>query len=79
MLFASPKWVTEVMQLTFLSPGFEISLLFLALGGFAVSWMAERRYFPSLARMLGHINPYLKPDYRKQRRRYKMLREEMWR
>lgn len=79
MLFVPPEWVTEIMQLTFLSRGFAIFLLLLAIGGFAVSWIAERRFFPSLARILGHISPYLKPHHRKQRRRHKVLREEMWR
>ena len=79
MLFVPPEWVAEVMQLTFLSNGFAISLLLLAIGGFLASWLAECELFPKLARMLGHVYPLLKPGYRKQRRRYKVLLEEMWR
>ncbi|KAJ5610075.1 hypothetical protein N7510_006794 [Penicillium lagena] len=77
MLFRPSQWVLEVMQLTFMSDGFKGWLLALALGAFFVAWIAERNIFPYLARFLGYANTRLRPSYRKKRREYKILREEM--
>lgn len=65
------------MQLTFMSDGFRGWLVVLALGMFLVAWSAESIVFPQLARMLGHIRPRLQPAFRKKRRQYKVLLEEM--
>lgn len=65
------------MQLTFLSSGFASWMLALAIGSFFFSWLAERMFFPRLARILGQAYTYLRPAYRKQRRQYKVLLDEM--
>lgn len=77
MLFGPPKWVAGVMQLTFLSGNFEAFLLALAIGTFLLSWIAERNFFPRLAKVLGKVYIRLRPRHRKQRRQYKVLLEEM--
>lgn len=77
MLFGSSEWVTQVMQLTFLSGNFATWLLILGVTSFLLSWMAERMFFPRLARGLGHVYTYLRPSHRKQRRQYKVLLDEM--
>lgn len=77
MLLAPPKWASQVMQLTFLSGSFEAWLFALAIGGFIFSWVAEREIFPRLARVLGKALLQLRPQYRKQRRQYKMVLEDM--
>lgn len=64
------------MQLTFLSESFKGLVFAVAMGGFLTSWIAERKLLPGLARMLGRAYPYLRPNYRKKRRQYKVLREE---
>lgn len=77
MLFRPSKWVVSVMQLTWMSNGFRGWLLALALGAFVLSWMAEGVVFPRLARIMGHARARLQPNYRKKRRQYKVLLEEM--
>jgi cation-transporting ATPase 13A3/4/5 len=65
------------MQLTFMSDGFRSWLVALALGVFALAWMAEKNLFPRLAQILGHTRARLQPNYQKKRRMYKVLLEEM--
>ncbi|KAJ5584088.1 uncharacterized protein N7459_003888 [Penicillium hispanicum] len=77
MLFRPSKWVAGVMELTFMSDGFRGWLLVLALGIFMLSWVAEVTIFPRLARVLGQARARLQPSYRKKRRQYKVLLEEL--
>lgn len=79
MLFEPSRWLADVMQLTFLSGHFKFWLFVLAIGGFLVSWVAERKLFPSLSRLLGRSYTLFRPNYRKQRRQYKVLLDDMWR
>jgi cation-transporting ATPase 13A3/4/5 len=65
------------MQLTFMSDGFRTWLIALALGVFALAWIAEKNIFPRLAQILGHARARLQPNYRKKRSMYKVLLEEM--
>jgi len=67
----------DVMQLTWMSDEYRIWILMFAFGAFGLSWMAEAVVFPRLARLLGHARARLQPDFRKQRRKYKVLLEEM--
>ena len=77
MLFTPDRWVTRVMQLTFMSADFACWLLALAVGNFVLCWLAEKVFFLRLAQGLGRLYTYLRPAYRKQRRQYKMLLDEM--
>lgn len=77
MLWGPPKWLVQIMQLTYLSGSFETWLFALAIGSFLISWVAERQLFPRLARILGKTYIWLKPRHRKQRRQHKVLLEEM--
>jgi cation-transporting ATPase 13A3/4/5 len=77
MLFRPSEWVASVMELTFMSDGFRSWVVALALGAFALAWTAETIVFPRLARILGHIRTRLQPNYRKKRRQYKVLLEQM--
>ncbi|BDD61946.1 hypothetical protein MAP00_006957 [Monascus purpureus] len=79
MLFEPSRWLADVMQLTFLSGHFKFWLFVLAIGGFLFSWVAERKLFPSLSRLLGRSYTLFRPNYRKQRRQYKVLLDDMWR
>lgn len=79
MLFAPSKWLSHVMQLTYLSGTFKIWLCGLAMGSFLISWVAERQLLPNLARVLGHSYKRLRPNYRKKRRQYKTIMAEMQR
>lgn len=73
MLFQPADWLFRAMQLTYMSTGFKIWLVILALGGFAVSWICEKRFFQHLARVVGRIDEWLRPHKKKMRRRYKIL------
>ncbi|KAL4787760.1 hypothetical protein BJX76DRAFT_317563 [Aspergillus varians] len=77
MLFRPSAWIKQVMQLTFLPTAFATWLLGLALGGFLFAWLAERKLFPQLARIIGHLKILMRPDHQKQRRQYKMILEGM--
>lgn len=77
MLFRPSEWVSKVMELTWMSDSFRKWLIALAFGAFALSWAAETVVFPRLARIIGHARVRLQPNYRKKRREYKVLLEEM--
>lgn len=77
MLFRPSDWVSEVMQLTFMSDVFKLWLLALAFGIFVLSWTAEKNIFIRVAQILGHARARLQPHYRKKRRMYKVLLEAL--
>ena len=77
MLFDPGTWLADLMVLTPMSLDFKAFLLMLALGGFACSWISERRVFLWLARVLGKIHDNLWAHRRKKRKEYKLLLEEM--
>ncbi|ODH51733.1 hypothetical protein GX48_02200 [Paracoccidioides brasiliensis] len=76
MLFEPAKWLFNFMQLTEMSTWFKVWILAIALVGFAIAWIGERQLFPRLARLVGYIHCWYRPDQAKQRRRYKVLLEE---
>lgn len=77
MLFRPSGWVSEVMQLTYMSDGFRSWLVALAFGVFFLAWVADKNIFPRIAQMIGVIRARLQTNYRKKRRMYKILLEEM--
>lgn len=77
LLVGPPKRVVNVMQLTFMSSKFKVFLFAFAIGVFLISWVAEKHLFYRTARVLGKAYTRLWPRYRKQRRQYKVLLEEM--
>lgn len=77
MLFMPSTWIKQLMQLTYLSKHFATWLLGLIFGSFLFAWLAERKLFPQLARIIGHMNVIMRPGHHKQRRQYKMLLEGM--
>ncbi|KAI9826875.1 MAG: hypothetical protein M1832_005814 [Thelocarpon impressellum] len=79
LLLDPARPLQRFMQLTDMPLGFRISMLVLALAGFAGSWGGERFILPRLAKMIGRAKQRLQPKYRPARRRkqYKLLQEEM--
>lgn len=77
MLFDPMVRLRKFMQLTSMPMDFKVFLFILALVGFGLSWIAEKRVLPRLARMIGTASEKLRPKYRKKRKLYKMLAEEM--
>lgn len=77
MLFDPGAWLANLMQLTDMSVDFKVFVLVLALGGLACAWIAERRVFLWLARLLGELHDTLWPHRRKKQKEYKRLLQEM--
>ncbi|KAI4226149.1 MAG: hypothetical protein L6R36_003391 [Xanthoria steineri] len=57
--------------------GLSLFILILAIGSFACAWLAERRVFSFLARMIGQAHDLIWPHRRKKRKRYKTLLDSM--
>lgn len=77
MLFDPGAWLANLMQLTYLSVDFKVFVLVLASGGLASAWIAERRVFLWLARLLGKLHATLWPQRRKKQKEYKRVLGEM--
>ncbi|KAA8911088.1 P-type ATPase-like protein [Sphaerosporella brunnea] len=84
MLFAPPKWLCDVMQLTPMPLKFKIVLLLAAAVGFVVSLLGEQKLFPKLSRLLGGKKKRLAPRNgdadaaaERKKRKYKVLEEQM--
>jgi cation-transporting P-type ATPase 13A2 len=77
MLLDPAHWLYKLMELTFMSSGFKLFILVLALVGFAISYGSEIWVFPSLARWIGHTKERLFPKMRKKRKEYKIIAEGM--
>ena len=77
MLLDPGTGLAKFMQLTYLSLNFKIFIFILVAGGFACSWVAERRVFLWLARIIGKTHDRIWPQRRKKRKEYKTLQEKM--
>ena len=78
MLIGPSDWLFDLMQLTSMSVGFKEALVSLAAASFALSWLAETRIFPHLARFLGRVYHRLRSTGgKKHRRRYKVLLDDI--
>ena len=77
LLLDPARPLANFMQLTDIALNFKLFIIILALGGFACAWVAERRVFISVARMIGKAHDGLWPHRRKQRKQYKLLSEKM--
>ena len=73
MLFDPALWVCHLMQLTRMSMGFKVWLFALAVGSFGIAYIAERQFFPKLARLIGKLIRRLRPNKPKKRKQYKIL------
>lgn len=76
MLFDPAPWLEDLMELTWMSVNFRIFILVLGIGGFAVSYLAERQVFPRLARLIGKVKQRLSKTPKK-RKEYKIIAEDM--
>ena len=77
MLLDPAKVLADFMQLTYLSIGFKIFLMVLAVAGFACALVMERRISLWIARILGKVRDSLWPHRRKQRKQHKIISERM--
>ena len=77
MLFDPAEWLSNFMDLTYLSLGFKLIILSLAAAGFFVAYVSERRVFPIVAKYVGRLKSTLRPHYHKKRKKYKEILDEM--
>jgi cation-transporting P-type ATPase 13A2 len=75
LLLDPAKWLTQLMELTFMSPSFKTFLLMLALVGFAVGYLGENWIFPRLAKWIGVTKKSLLKREKK-RKEYKIILED---
>lgn len=77
MLFDPAMWLVNLMQLTPMSAGFKVFLLALGLGNFALAYVNEKFVLPVLAKWIGLTKVMLNPKWRKKRKEYKLISENM--
>jgi len=77
MLFDPARWLSDLMELTGMSVKFEVFLVVLALGGFAVMWIGEKELFPRVAKGVGRLWARMRPGKGKERKQYKIILEGM--
>ena len=77
MLLDPAQWVEQMLQLTFMSNGFKVFIIALAMGGFVCAYGSERFVLPTLAKFVGRTKDRLFPKRRKKRKEYKLILESM--
>lgn len=77
MLFDPGDWLAHLMQLTDMSVNFKVFVLLLALGAFVCAWIAERRVFVWIGRLVGKLHCRLWPGRQKRRKEYKIVLKDM--
>lgn len=77
MLFDPADWLFDLMELTWMSFSFRGFIVALAVGGFSISYAAERILFPRLAKFIGVARTRLRPEHQKKRKEYKVVLEGM--
>ncbi|OAP56697.1 hypothetical protein AYL99_08809 [Fonsecaea erecta] len=77
MLLDPAKWLANFMDLTEMTADYEVFLLGLAVAGFAIAYLAERYFFPLLAKFIGRLKARLRPEHPKKRKQYKLIAEDI--
>lgn len=77
MLTDPAKWLTDLMELTYMSYDFKLFLLGLAATGFAVMYLSEIFVFPTMAKWIGILKVKIAPGTAKKRKEYKIIAEAM--
>ena len=76
ILFDPAKWLYNLMHLTQTGHWFKIFILVLGMGGFACSYLAEKQFFPRLAKWIGKANTKWRGKQKK-RKEYKLILEDV--
>ncbi|KAF2868504.1 hypothetical protein BDV95DRAFT_579980 [Massariosphaeria phaeospora] len=77
MLFDPARWITSLMELTYMDTRFKLFVLALGMANFAVAYAAEKFVLPALAKWIGVAKVRLNPRWRKKRKAYKEIEESM--
>jgi cation-transporting ATPase 13A2 len=75
LLLDPAQWLSEFMELTYMSFDFKIFILVLSVLGFALSYLSELFVFPQLAGLIGRLRA--KMGKKKKRKEYKVVLEGM--
>lgn len=77
MLFATPDWLFRLMQLTPMPTSFKVLLFFMGLVQLGIGGAGEQYVLPKLAKGVGILKEKVSGGKGKDRKRYKVLEEEM--
>ncbi|KIW09275.1 uncharacterized protein PV09_00196 [Verruconis gallopava] len=75
LLLDPAQWLFKLMELTYMSWDFKLTILSIALASFAIMYISEVWFFPSLARWIGEMKVKLWPKSKKKRKQYKIIQE----
>jgi cation-transporting ATPase 13A2 len=75
LLLDPAHWLSDFMELTFMSFDFKIFILVLSAIGFALSYLSELFVFPQLAGLIGRVRARM--GRKKKRKEYKIVLEGM--
>ena len=70
------KWVSRLMQLTFISWDFKLVIIGLGVLYFVLAYIGEHYVFQRLARIIGHVTTSITKKTKK-RKEYKIIQEKM--
>jgi cation-transporting P-type ATPase 13A2 len=76
MVFTPARWLRKLMQLTYISSSFKVTLLILGGVYLVLAWIGEHYIFQPLARAIGNAK-YSLTKTKKQRKEYKIINERM--
>lgn len=70
------KWVSRLMQLTYISADFKLVIIGLGVLYFALAYIGEHYVFQRLARIIGRVTTAVTKKTKK-RKEYKLIQEKM--
>jgi cation-transporting ATPase 13A3/4/5 len=76
MVLSPPRWLTDIMQLTYISWDFKVFIVGLGMLYLALAWTGEHWAFQPLARLIGQLKQSVFKRA-KQRKQYKLIQEQM--
>lgn len=77
LLLDPANWLSDFMELTYMSFSYKMFILILAVASFAISYFSEMLIFPRLAALIGKAREKLSKGNRKKRKEYKLVLESM--
>lgn len=76
LVLAPAKWISHLMQLTYISWDFKFLIICLGFLYFTLAWIGENYIFQRLARFIGHATKAMTKQSKK-RKEYKLIQERM--
>jgi cation-transporting ATPase 13A3/4/5 len=76
LVLGPAKWVSHLMQLTYISWEFKLLIICLGMLYLALAWIGEHYVFQRVARVIGHATKAITKKSKK-RKEYKLIQEKM--